>query len=386
MTQQEFEQRTGITSHVVFEEANKMYMAAGDMDKDAFCDDYKAHGDSILLAYFYRHSNYLETQKKEVDSLKREMAAFLLGKAEGPFLQRLGQQGTAGLFPFLADGAFPLAAADERNVQGVHAGNDHGAREAAASFDGEGRIPVGAFKLPVHVRLFGLGFKFRGGDEQAHALRGKTPADAACEHRQRNGEHEADGDGGEPHEEARVDEPHHAAPQKTDERAPPVEAYGVAPARARVAAVLRVPRDLPAEQRGDHEEAVEEHSYRSKQGGDEHFAEHAHAHAERAAEVFGSSLAQGKDDGEYLGHEQHDAGAAEQQQRPFGVPGGPHGEERGTVREVGRRNERFGNGLNGAEHEEEQPQKRRGVGHDAVDEQRAVRGEDAAGGALSAVP
>lgn len=82
MTQQEFEQRTGITSHVVFEEANKMYMAAGDMDKDAFCDDYKAHGDSILLAYFYRHSNYLETQKKEVDSLKREMAAFLLGKAD----------------------------------------------------------------------------------------------------------------------------------------------------------------------------------------------------------------------------------------------------------------------------------------------------------------
>lgn len=82
MTQKEFEERTGIKSNVVFEEANRMYMKAGDMDKDAFCDDYKEHGDSILLAYFYHHSNMLETQKKDLDSLKNEIACFLLVKAD----------------------------------------------------------------------------------------------------------------------------------------------------------------------------------------------------------------------------------------------------------------------------------------------------------------
>lgn len=82
MTQKEFEDRTGIKSNVVFEEANRMYMKAGDMDKDAFCDDYKEHGDSILLSYFYHHSNMLETRKKDVDALKNKIACFLLGKAD----------------------------------------------------------------------------------------------------------------------------------------------------------------------------------------------------------------------------------------------------------------------------------------------------------------
>lgn len=82
MTQKEFEERTGIKSNVVFEEANRMYMKAGDMDKDAFCDDYKEHGDSILLAYFYHHSNMLEKQKNDLDALKNEIACFLLKKAD----------------------------------------------------------------------------------------------------------------------------------------------------------------------------------------------------------------------------------------------------------------------------------------------------------------
>ncbi|WP_277231928.1 hypothetical protein [Phocaeicola salanitronis] len=82
MTQKEFEERTGIKSNVVFEEANRMYMKAGDMDKDAFCDDYKEHGDSILLAHFYHHSNMLESKKQDVDALKNEIACFLLKKAD----------------------------------------------------------------------------------------------------------------------------------------------------------------------------------------------------------------------------------------------------------------------------------------------------------------
>lgn len=82
MTKEEFEDRTGIKSEEVFEEANRMYMNAGDMDKNTFCYDYKKHGDSILLSYFYHHSNMLEKQKKDVDALKNEIACFLLKKAD----------------------------------------------------------------------------------------------------------------------------------------------------------------------------------------------------------------------------------------------------------------------------------------------------------------
>ena len=82
MTKEEFTERTGIKSDVVFEEANRMYMAAGDMDKDAFCMDYKEHGNSILLAYFYHHSNMLETQKKDLDAFKLDMVKWLLKQAD----------------------------------------------------------------------------------------------------------------------------------------------------------------------------------------------------------------------------------------------------------------------------------------------------------------
>lgn len=41
MTQQEFETRTGLTTQVEFDYANRVYMAAGQMNKDAFCDEWK---------------------------------------------------------------------------------------------------------------------------------------------------------------------------------------------------------------------------------------------------------------------------------------------------------------------------------------------------------
>ena len=82
MTKEEFTERTGITSEEVFNEANKMYMAAGDMDKDVFCKDYKKHGDSVILAYFYHHSNMLEKRKKDLDTFKLDMAKWLLKQAD----------------------------------------------------------------------------------------------------------------------------------------------------------------------------------------------------------------------------------------------------------------------------------------------------------------
>lgn len=78
MTQQEFEQRTGITSDVVYEEANGVYMEAGDMDKDAFCMDYKKHGDSILLSYFYKKCVELRKELRGMKEERQELVEFLL--------------------------------------------------------------------------------------------------------------------------------------------------------------------------------------------------------------------------------------------------------------------------------------------------------------------
>ena len=41
MTQQEFEKRTGFKTSEAFDYANRVYMAAGQMDKDAFCEEFK---------------------------------------------------------------------------------------------------------------------------------------------------------------------------------------------------------------------------------------------------------------------------------------------------------------------------------------------------------
>ena len=50
MTQQEFETRTGISyAHGEFDDmVNPMYMAAGQMDKDAFCAEFKKHSAFLL--------------------------------------------------------------------------------------------------------------------------------------------------------------------------------------------------------------------------------------------------------------------------------------------------------------------------------------------------
>lgn len=78
MTQQEFEQRTGIKSDVIYEIANGVYMEAGDMDKDAFCMDYKKHGDSILLGYFYKKCVALRKELRGMKEERQELVEFLL--------------------------------------------------------------------------------------------------------------------------------------------------------------------------------------------------------------------------------------------------------------------------------------------------------------------
>lgn len=54
MTQQEFEDRTGKTvTSEEYARIEAMYMAAGNMDKDQFCTEYKKHGSSAIVAEYY---------------------------------------------------------------------------------------------------------------------------------------------------------------------------------------------------------------------------------------------------------------------------------------------------------------------------------------------
>ena len=90
MTRKEFEERTGLNvSAVEFCTVNDIYMAAGEMDKDTFCKEWKKHSESKLLAELWKRVKYehdLGMQKKEeCDKLRSErweLVDFLLERAQ----------------------------------------------------------------------------------------------------------------------------------------------------------------------------------------------------------------------------------------------------------------------------------------------------------------
>lgn len=82
MTQQEFIERTGIIpTNQEFAAITNMYMAAGEIDKDVFCADYKKHQDSKLLAYFYRSTESWKVSAKLIDRSMLKVAKYLLTKS-----------------------------------------------------------------------------------------------------------------------------------------------------------------------------------------------------------------------------------------------------------------------------------------------------------------
>lgn len=89
MTQREFEARTGkAVSSEEYARIEAMYMAAGNMDKDQFCAEYKKHGESTLVAEYYQRitvlNGVLEERNNELDDARQKrtnLAEFLLGKA-----------------------------------------------------------------------------------------------------------------------------------------------------------------------------------------------------------------------------------------------------------------------------------------------------------------
>lgn len=82
MTQQEFIERTGIIpTNQEFAAITNMYMAAGEIDKDVFCEDYKKHQDSKLLAYFYQSTESWKVSAKLIDRSMLKVAKYLLTKS-----------------------------------------------------------------------------------------------------------------------------------------------------------------------------------------------------------------------------------------------------------------------------------------------------------------
>lgn len=89
MTQKEFEDRTGLkTDAAEYAAIEKMYMTAGDMDKDEFCKRWRQTGKNLLTVSLANTANalsiQLEKRNKEFNEVKEktiEHVRFLLGKA-----------------------------------------------------------------------------------------------------------------------------------------------------------------------------------------------------------------------------------------------------------------------------------------------------------------
>lgn len=96
MTKQEFEKRIGTeVSNDTFDYANRVYMAAGNIDKDAFCKDWREEhvSESRIISYLVceiedcrgtikNQKRQLEADQKCLDSFTDQMVDFLVLQAE----------------------------------------------------------------------------------------------------------------------------------------------------------------------------------------------------------------------------------------------------------------------------------------------------------------
>lgn len=74
MTQQEFSERTGLhPTDEKFKFINDMYMYCDTLDKDEFCHDYKAHGNSHII---YDLMDTIEAKTKAYDNVFNAYEAF----------------------------------------------------------------------------------------------------------------------------------------------------------------------------------------------------------------------------------------------------------------------------------------------------------------------
>lgn len=80
MQREEFENRMGNTvTPEAYEDIENLYIAAGDIDKDTFCDDYKLHGASKILAGLWERYK-IQRDALQVYKKEHQQAAELLVK------------------------------------------------------------------------------------------------------------------------------------------------------------------------------------------------------------------------------------------------------------------------------------------------------------------
>jgi hypothetical protein len=90
MNHQEFIKRTGLTPTIEeYKTIEAVYMAAGEMDKDEFCKEYKKCGNSRLVAELFKMvctlKGQCEERCNEIEDLhgqKNEMVDFLIDRAQ----------------------------------------------------------------------------------------------------------------------------------------------------------------------------------------------------------------------------------------------------------------------------------------------------------------
>ena len=83
MTQQEFTERTGLTpTPEEFKQIESMYLETGNMDKDEFCKDFKKHGQSTILATFYKQAGHLKEKCEAFRKDRSKMVDFLQERAQ----------------------------------------------------------------------------------------------------------------------------------------------------------------------------------------------------------------------------------------------------------------------------------------------------------------
>ena len=76
MTQNEFEQRTNMTvTAEEYQKIEKLYMSAGNIDKDTFCKEYKKVASSRIVTELYLQVRMLENQVESLKSDKKQMAS-----------------------------------------------------------------------------------------------------------------------------------------------------------------------------------------------------------------------------------------------------------------------------------------------------------------------
>lgn len=89
MTQQEFTQRTGMEVETMqYATIEQVYMYT-ELDKDAFCADYKKHGDSVIISHLVNELDKTTYERgrahaslKAYEHLMKGVAEMLIRKAE----------------------------------------------------------------------------------------------------------------------------------------------------------------------------------------------------------------------------------------------------------------------------------------------------------------